>query len=95
MAKSKQKQAASRVAATNTGSSGGKIEEYGFPPSLLKNISSFSSEVEPLIPNAMFVMRHALSSAECQAWIAYAEENNGSRWDVVCHPATKYIAHRE
>mmetsp|Transcript_36241 Transcript_36241/g.77286 ORF Transcript_36241/g.77286 Transcript_36241/m.77286 type:complete len:296 (-) Transcript_36241:247-1134(-) len=71
----------------------------GFPPRLLRsyqikdNDASRSSALEVLVPNAVFVARHALSSNECQDWINYAEEDN--RWDAVSHPATKWIAHRE
>mmetsp|Transcript_22030 Transcript_22030/g.39641 ORF Transcript_22030/g.39641 Transcript_22030/m.39641 type:complete len:290 (-) Transcript_22030:334-1203(-) len=70
----------------------------GFPPHLLRNNSHHQYEndadaLETLVPNAVFVAGHALSSKECQEWITYAEE--GNRWDVVSHPATKWIAHRE
>ena len=67
----------------------------GFPPHLLKLSQPCLSNVETLIPNAMFVMHDALTPTECKAWIAHAEENNGKKWDMVSHPATKYIAHRE
>ena len=67
----------------------------GFPPQLLKSLPAKSGTAETMIPNAMFVMRNALTSSECKAWIAYSEENDGKKWDAVSHPATKYIAHRE
>ena len=87
--KTKQKQASDSGGGTST-------KAAGFPPHLLKKLSpSSSSNVETLIPNAMFVMHDALTPTECKAWIAHAEENNGKKWDVVSHPATKYIAHRE
>ena len=66
----------------------------GFPPHLLRNYQNVSSDaLETLVPNAVFVSRHAFSPNECQEWINYAEE--GDRWDVVNHPATKWIAQRE
>ena len=55
--------------------------------------TSPESLVETLVPSAVFVARNALSSKECQEWIKYAENDN--EWDVVSHPATKWIAHRE
>jgi hypothetical protein len=73
----------------------------GFPEHLLRHINcghhphqaTAELQVETLIPNAVFVARNALSSKECREWINYAENNNA--WDVVSHPATKSIAHRE
>jgi len=82
MAKSKQKQA--------------DQAKTGFPPHLLKTLPSFSSgTVETLIPNAMFVMQNALTPSECKSWVKFADEDNGKKWDIVSHPATKYIAYRE
>eukprot|EP00956_Cyclotella_meneghiniana_P013086 scaffold18744_cov81-Cyclotella_meneghiniana.AAC.6 len=75
--------------------SGASSTDGGFPPQLLKSLPLNSGTAETIIPNAMFVMRNALTSSECKAWIAYSEENDGKKWDVVSHPATKYIAHRE
>lgn len=72
----------------------------GFPDHLLRQHSEHYvqhtpsvSFVETLVPNAVFVARNALSSKECQEWIKNAENDNA--WDVVSHPATKWIAHRE
>ena len=72
----------------------------GFPPHLLRNHGHRPYEndasddaLETLVPNAVFVARHALSHKECQEWINYTEE--GDRWESVSHPATKWIAHRE
>jgi len=88
----------SRLAQRPSGDSG-----VGFPPHLLRSYnhshSAYEYENDPsdaletLVPNAVFVARNALSSKECQEWIAYAED--GNRWDAVSHPATKWIAHRE
>jgi hypothetical protein len=102
MAKSKQKQAAPHSVnlkgSLSSNGGGPDVKAVGFPHQLLKSLPPVSAgavETETLIPNAMFVMHNALTSAECNAWIAYAEENNGKKWDMVSHPATKYIAHRE
>jgi hypothetical protein len=64
-----------------------------FPETLLSKHDNQVLHLEDLIPNAVFVARNALSSKECEDWINYAENNSG--WDVVAHPATKWIAHRE
>ncbi len=45
------------------------------------------------MPNAVYVSRNVLSMEECQAWIDYAEGRRS--WDVVSHPATRHVAHRE
>ncbi|KAL7539602.1 hypothetical protein ACHAXR_009436 [Thalassiosira sp. AJA248-18] len=70
-----------------------------FPHHLLRNYHGLDNDdaLETLVPNAVFVARHALSSKECQDWINFAEGegNNKSKWDTVSHPATKWIAHRE
>lgn len=92
--------------ANGSGSSGAKNNNSSngddgteFPPRLLqqgyknKKYASSSLAIEDIVPNAVFVARHALSSAECQEWIQYSEE--GGRWDLVAHPATRYVAHRE
>ncbi|KAL7538550.1 hypothetical protein ACHAWF_006124 [Thalassiosira exigua] len=108
MVKAKQKRSNANKSAGG-GNSGGVVNSKqasgsiggggGFPPRLLHsrghcNSSNTSDElVETLVPNAVFVARQALSSNECREWIKYAEE--GSRWDEVSHPASKWIAHRE
>ena len=65
-----------------------------FPQTLLENKHNNRQglHLEELIPNAVFVAQNALSSKECDVWIKFAE-NSG--WDVLAHPATKWIAHRE
>ncbi|KAL3790705.1 hypothetical protein HJC23_009805 [Cyclotella cryptica] len=97
MAKPKPRQAASNNVINTKCASTIEIvsNDTGYPSRLLKNAKPYSSTVETLIPNAMFIMRNTLSSAECQAWIAYAEEDRGNKWEAVSHPATKYVAHRE
>ena len=79
-------------------SSGGDSNDCAFPPHLLQQQNGHQHlkthhNVEPLVPNAVYVARNALSSKECQEWINYAE--GGNNWDKVSHPATKWIAHRE
>ena len=85
--------AASQPSASQNGGSDG-----GFPPHLLRTFSQYESNdasehLEALVPNAVYVARHALSSKECKEWIKYAEEGRG--FERVQHPATKWIAHRE
>jgi hypothetical protein len=76
-----------------------------------KNVSSHpndaaAAKIETLVPNAVYVVRNVLSIEECQNWINYTEyqhtsmrrgerKQRGTTWEVVSHPATKYIAHRE
>lgn len=69
-----------------------------------KNVSSHqdAAMIETLVPNAVYVVRNVLSYEECQDWITYTENPTTMRggrkratWEVVSHPATKYIAHRE
>lgn len=77
-------------------SSAGVSNDGAFPPHLLQQQDGHQHQiyhVEPLVPNAVYVARNALSSKECQEWISYAE--GGNNWDKVSHPATKWIAHRE
>ncbi len=82
--------------------SNAKVECYavegirGFPPRLLHDKNKFKSsqlEVEALVPNAVYVSRNALSSSECQDWIEFAEDE--SKFEVVNHPSTRLVAHRE
>jgi hypothetical protein len=74
-----------------------------------KNVSSHqddaAAKIETLVPNAVYVVRNVLSIEECQNWINYTENQHtsmrggerkrGTTWEVVSHPATKHIAHRE
>ena len=95
MAKQEQKASSSKITSQPSTSSNTNDESVGFPSHLLKRLPPSTTSADPLIKHAVYVARHALSSAECQAWVKYAEEGNGGRWDKVSHPATKYIAHRE
>jgi len=35
-----------------------------------------TTNIEALVPNAVYIARNALSSRECQEWIKYAESSN-------------------
>ncbi len=100
MAKQKQKQKASsatqlsQTEAIKTKSSSSKSSDGAFPKTLLRDNANHQTLVlEDLIANAVFVAQNALSTKECDEWIKYAESTG--TWDVVAHPATKWIAHRE
>lgn len=101
MAKQKQKQKASSAtqlseteAIKTKSSSSSKSSDGAFPKTLLRdNVNHQTLVLEDLIANAVFVAQNALSTKECDEWIKYAESTDS--WDIVAHPATKWIAHRE
>lgn len=101
MAKQKQKQKASSAtqlsqteAIKTKSSSSSKSSDGAFPKTLLRdNVNHQTLVLEDLIANAVFVAQNALSTKECDEWIKYAESTG--TWDIVAHPATKWIAHRE
>jgi len=106
MAKQKQKQKQKQKASsatqlsqteaikTKSSSSSSKSSDGAFPKTLLRdNVNHQTLVLEDLIANAVFVAQNALSTKECDEWIKYAERTGS--WDIVAHPATKWIAHRE
>ena len=67
----------------NTGSGKGQAQSSSsdvFPSHLLltKNNQHHckTTNIEALVPNAVYIARNALSSKECQEWIKYAESSN-------------------
>ena len=99
-ANSKDATSGASQSSTTKGNSNSSSGEVAFPQHLLRNYSPYENDtsssldaLDTLVPNAVFVARHALSSKECQEWIKYAED--GKKMEAVAHPATKYIAHRE
>lgn len=100
MGKQKHQKASSATQLSESGaiktksSSSSKSSDGAFPKTLLRDNNNYQTLVlEDLIPNAVFVAQNALSAKECDEWIKYAESTG--TWDIVAHPATKWIAHRE
>jgi len=98
MAKQKQKQkqnaSSSATQLSESGAIKTKSSDGAFPKTLLRDNGNHQGLVlEDLIANAVFVAQNALSTKECDEWIKYAE--SADTWDIVAHPATKWIAHRE
>ena len=69
----------------NTGSGKGQAQSSSskhqsndeFPSHLLNNhYHCKTTNIEALVPNAVYIARNALSSKECQEWIKYAESSN-------------------
>ncbi|EJK45025.1 hypothetical protein THAOC_36389 [Thalassiosira oceanica] len=90
------KTSAQQPSASSTSSAESRRKPDTFPPSLLRGYCHYQGgaapEIEALVPNAVFIARHALSSKECRDWIEHAE---GQKWTDVNHPASRYIAHRQ
>ena len=65
-----------------------------FPANLLANTKKFKkkSDVETLVPSAVFAGRNFLDKNECDAWIKFAE-NLG--FENICSPQTREYAQRE
>ena len=90
------KPSAHQPSASSTSSAENHRKPDTFPPSLLRGYCHYhdgaAPEIEALVPNAVFIARHALSSKECRDWIDHAERQ---KWTEVNHPANRYIAHRQ
>ena len=93
----RQKITATKTSASTTSSADSHRKPDTFPPTLLRDYCHYQDggtapEIEALVPNAVFIARHALSSKECRDWVEHAESQ---QWTDVDHPASRYIAHRQ